>query len=64
MVAKIVRKVDQYDITSDGNSFSVFEGLKRLGSFINEEAAVHFAIDKKNYPQKELSAGTCHINNE
>lgn len=58
MVAKIVRKVDQYDITSDGNSFSVFEGLKRLGSFINEEAAVHFAIDKKNYPPERIMSIT------
>jgi hypothetical protein len=45
MVAKIVRKVDRIDITTDGEIFTVFDGLSRKGSFATETAAVNFAID-------------------
>lgn len=46
MVAKIVRKVDQLDITQDGGRYFVFNGLEQLNSFNTLEDAVRFSIDE------------------
>lgn len=44
-IAKIVRKIDRFDLTFDGHTYTVFDGLQRIGNFTAEESAANYAID-------------------
>ena len=46
MVAKIVRKIDNLDITEDAGHFYVFCGLEQINDFGNLDEAVRFSIDE------------------
>lgn len=46
MVAKIIRKVDNLDITYDGDRYTVFRGLEQINDFGDEYSAVSYAIDE------------------